>query len=273
MRPFKSTLALGIALALLSACDASQLVQSQEIQSAPACLSDSAQAGCVLREGTTFLGGLDTLHLASRGSSKDSLTAVVVYPAGCSTFDGIESRRSGDTLFVAARHFLPTPAKDLLCAHGSGLDTIRFQLDPTLMAGVRWLTYAKAEPYRESPLDTITLPFQQGHDQRSFFDTLILPKPGVTADSLAAVVVYPAGCNAFDRLDQTRSGDTLDLVPVFHTPWIAPDIECAHGSGLDTIKLAFDPSRLEGIRHLRYPKGRPWQNAPDSTILQTWPVP
>jgi hypothetical protein len=99
----------------------------------------------------------------------------------------------------------------------------------------------------------------------AFFDTVMASPQLGASDSLAAVVVIPAGCEEFEKVVQSRSKDTLVFTAFVYGEW-AIGSACAHGSVLDTVRIGLEPAIARGAAHLRYFKGRMYSDW-DSTIV------
>jgi len=85
---------------------------------------------------------IDTV-LAADTIQNNELTRVVhFYPEGCNHLERIESSERGDTLDLAALYYFYY--KGVPCAHGSGLDTILYELRFS-EAGAHYLSYTRSE--------------------------------------------------------------------------------------------------------------------------------
>ena len=84
---------------------------------------------------------IDTV-LAADTIQNNQLTQIVTfYPAGCNSFERIESSERGDTLDLAALYYFYFKGQP--CAHGSGLDTTLYELHFSEL-GAHYLSYRKS---------------------------------------------------------------------------------------------------------------------------------
>jgi len=109
-----------------------------------------------------------------------------------------------------------------------------------------------------------------GPDLRvSFFDTIAIADTLHPGDSLTAVVAYPSGCNSFSHIDQSFRHDTLMILPIYEFEQ-SKGIPCAHGPGLDTMRIRMFPWLDSSTHWVSYPKGNAYQE--QRTGIVTVPV-